>query len=72
MQPGFLKALLKQKIKIDALVESESNQNNKNMKYNRVDLLAVDHNGEHIIIEVQYATEYSYFNGFFMEHLRIL
>lgn len=58
---GFLQALLKQKIKIDALVESESNQNNKNMKYNRVDLLAVDNNGEHIIIEVQYAPENSYF-----------
>lgn len=58
---GFIYALLKEKISISELIESESNQNNTEMKFNRVDLLAVNEKGEHIIIEVQYAPEQSYF-----------
>ncbi len=58
---GFLYALLKEKISITEIIESESNQSNTEMKYNRVDLLAVNEKGEHIIIEVQYAPEQSYF-----------
>lgn len=58
---GFLYALLKEKITITKLAESESNQDNFEMKFNRVELLAVDEKGEHIIIEVQYSPEQSYF-----------
>ena len=58
---GFLYALLKEKITITKLAESESNQDNCEMKFNRVELLAVDEKGEHIIIEVQYSPEQSYF-----------
>ena len=58
---GFLFALLNQKIIIKELLESESNQAHREMKFNRVDLLAEDENGEHIIVEVQYAPEKSYF-----------
>ncbi|MCK5685510.1 Rpn family recombination-promoting nuclease/putative transposase, partial [bacterium] len=58
---GFLYALLKEKISITEIIESESNRINIEMKYNRVDLLATDEKGEHIIIEVQYAPERSYF-----------
>ena len=54
---GFLEALLKQKIKIESLAESESNRNHEFMKYNRVDLLAIDESGDHIIVEVQYSPE---------------
>jgi len=42
------------------LLESESNQDNDTMKYNRVDLLAKNSAGEDIIIEVQYAPEECY------------
>ncbi len=58
---GFLFALLKQKIKIVSLLDTESNQSNKDMKYNRVDLIAEDEKGENIIIEVQYSPEKYYF-----------
>ncbi len=58
---GFLFALLKEKITITDLIESESNQDNREMKFNRVDILAIDSKGEHIIIEVQYSPEQSYF-----------
>jgi len=58
---GFLHALLKEKITITDLLESESNQDNREMKYNRVDVLAINSKGEHIIIEVQYSPEQSYF-----------
>ena len=57
---GFVQALLHDKIKITELLESESNQDNDTMKYNRVDLLAKNSAGEDIIIEVQYAPEECY------------
>ncbi len=58
---GFLLALLGEEIIIESLLESESNQSNSDMKYNRVDLMAINSKGEHIIIEVQYAPEKNYF-----------
>ncbi len=58
---GFLFALLKEKVTITDLIESESNQDNREMKFNRVDVLAINSKGEHIIIEVQYSPEQSYF-----------
>jgi hypothetical protein len=61
MQPGFLLALLGENITIIELLESESNIENKELKYNRVDLVAKDSKGDHIIIEVQYSTDKNYF-----------
>ncbi|MGL1890614.1 MAG: Rpn family recombination-promoting nuclease/putative transposase [Spirochaetaceae bacterium] len=58
---GFLFALLGEKIVIESLLESESNQESRDMKFNRVDLIAVNSKGEHVIIEVQYAPEKNYF-----------
>ncbi len=58
---GFLFALLKEKIIITELIESESNQDSREMKFNRVDVLAINSKGEHVIIEVQYSPEQSYF-----------
>jgi hypothetical protein len=39
---GFLQALLKEKITINELIESESNKPNELMKYNLVDILALN------------------------------
>lgn len=58
---GFLSTLLEKNIKIDHLLESESNQESEEDKQNRVDILAEDEHGEKYIIEVQNANETAYF-----------
>lgn len=58
---GFLTTLLGMKIKIRNMLESESNQDDENDKYNRVDMLAENDKGELFLIEVQNNTEYAYF-----------
>ena len=58
---GFLTTLLNEKITIQKLLESESNQEDEFDKYNRVDMLAEDSKGELILIEVQNNNEYAYF-----------
>ena len=57
---GFLSELLKEDIKIEGLLESESNQEDENDKFNRVDLYAETSKGEHIIIEIQNTRELDY------------
>ena len=58
---GFLTTLLNEEIKINKLLESESNQEDEFDKQNRVDLLAVNDKGELFLIEVQNNSEYAYF-----------
>ena len=58
---GFLTVVLNQKISILEILESESNQENQNDKFNRVDLLVKNQAGELIIIEVQNNKEHDYF-----------
>ena len=58
---GLLTTLLREKITIKHLLESESNQEDEFDKYNRVDLLALNSRQELVIIEVQNNTEYAYF-----------
>lgn len=58
---GLLTTLLKENIKIQKLLESESNQEDEFDKYNRVDMLAENSHGELILIEVQNNNEYAYF-----------
>ena len=58
---GFLTTLLNEKIVIQKLLESESNQEEEFDKYNRVDILAEDSKGKLILIEVQNNNEYAYF-----------
>ncbi|WP_297975039.1 Rpn family recombination-promoting nuclease/putative transposase [uncultured Bacteroides sp.] len=58
---GFLTTLLKEKITIQKLLESESNQEDEFDKYNRVDMLAENSHGELLLIEVQNNSEYAYF-----------
>lgn len=58
---GFLTTLLGMTIHIKNMLESESNQEDENDKYNRVDMLAENDKGELFLIEVQNNTEYAYF-----------
>ena len=59
---GFLSELLGFDVKIQEILESESNQEYSDDKYNRVDLLAKNDKGELILIEVQNETEYDFFH----------
>lgn len=58
---GFLTTLLGHPIKIQKLLESESNQEDADDKQNRVDVLAEDEKGELYLIEIQNETEVAYF-----------
>jgi predicted transposase/invertase (TIGR01784 family) len=58
---GFLTELIGESIKIEAVLESESNQEAEDGKFNRVDLLVENASGELIIIEVQNSHELDYF-----------
>ena len=57
---GFLSELLFTDITILEVLESESNQEIENSKYNRVDIKVTDSNGKIIIIEIQYSRELDY------------
>jgi len=50
---GFLSELLKENITIENILESESNQQLNNDKFNRVDILVKNSKGELVIIEIQ-------------------
>ncbi|MBQ8673030.1 MAG: PD-(D/E)XK nuclease family transposase, partial [Bacteroides sp.] len=58
---GLLTTLLKEKITIKKLLESESNQEEEFDKFNRVDLLAEDAEGRLLLFEIQNNNEYAYF-----------
>lgn len=57
---GFLSELLKEDISIIEILESESNQEERFDKYNRIDLKVRNSRDEIIIIEVQYEREFDY------------
>ncbi len=57
---GFLSELLQEDIKIEGILESESNQEEETDKFNRVDLYAENAKKEHIIIEIQNTRELDY------------
>ena len=59
---GFLSELLFDNIKIEQILESESNQENDNDKFNRVDILTKNSKNELIIIEIQSTFEIDYFH----------
>ncbi len=59
---GFLSELLKEDIQIQSILESESNKQHDDDKYNRVDILVKDSKSELIIIEIQNQSEYDYFH----------
>lgn len=57
---GFISNLLKEEIKVESIMESESNQDTENRKFNRVDLKCKDSQGREIIIEIQNQREVDY------------
>ena len=59
---GFLSELLFDNIKIEQILESESNQETDDGKYNRVDILTQNSKNELIIIEIQSTYEIDYFH----------
>jgi predicted transposase/invertase (TIGR01784 family) len=59
---GFLSELLFDNIKIHQILESESNQENDDDKFNRVDILTQNSKNELIIIEIQSTYEIDYFH----------
>jgi predicted transposase/invertase (TIGR01784 family) len=59
---GFLSELLKTDVFIEEILESESNKQEENSKYNRVDILVKDSGGNLMLIEVQNEKEDDYFH----------
>ncbi len=59
---GFLSELLFDNIKIEKILESESNQETEEDKYNCVDILTQNSKNELIIIEIQSSYEIDYFH----------
>lgn len=57
---GFLSELLKENIEIQNILESETNKETENNKFNRVDLLVKNSKNELIIIEIQNTRELDY------------
>ncbi len=75
---GFLSELLKEDIHIEEILESESNQEYRTDKFNRVDMKVRNSRNELIIIEIQYDREYDYLQRIFysaskaaLEHLDV-
>ena len=59
---GLLTCLLERPIKIKSLLESEGNKESVEDKFNRVDVLAEDEDGELLIFEIQNNRELDYFH----------
>jgi len=57
---AFLSNLLKEEIKVESIIESESNSDAQNRKFNRVDLNCKDSKDRQIIIEIQNQREVDY------------
>jgi predicted transposase/invertase (TIGR01784 family) len=57
---GFLSELIGDDIKIESILEGESNKEDKYQKFNRVDALVQNSKGELIIIEIQNNQEHDY------------
>lgn len=58
---GFLSELLKRKVTITSVLESESNKECYRDKHNRMDVVVEDTEGEIILIELQFIPETDYF-----------
>jgi predicted transposase/invertase (TIGR01784 family) len=59
---GFLSELLRRKIIIKSIGESDGNQTKEDDKYNRVDILVEADNKELVIIELQFYSQDDYFH----------
>ena len=59
---GFLSELIMQDVKIQEIIDSESNKIREDDKYNRVDILVKSTNDELMLIEIQNEREHDYFH----------
>jgi len=59
---GFLSEVLFDDIRIKNIIESESNQENEEDKYNRVDILTENSKNELVIVEIQNSYEIDFFH----------
>lgn len=59
---GFLSELLEEEITIKQILDSESNKETEDDKFNRVDILVENSKNELVIIEVQNSKEHDYFH----------
>lgn len=59
---GLMYSLLNEKFTIKRFLESETNQQSENDKFNRVDILAENEKGELTIFEIQNTRELTYFH----------
>ena len=59
---GFLSELIMQDVKIQEIIDSESNKIREDDKYNRVDILVKSANDELMLIEIQNEREHDYFH----------
>lgn len=57
---GLISVLVKEKVTIVELLDSESNKESKDDKYNRVDIKAKNSKGEIILVEIQQTRELDY------------
>ena len=57
---GFLTVMLREEVRILEILESESNQESADDKFNRVDIKALNSKGEIIIVEIQNTREVHY------------
>ena len=57
---GFLTALLEDDITVVQIIESESNQETDRQKFNKVDIMVLDSQNQHVIIEIQNESESDY------------
>jgi predicted transposase/invertase (TIGR01784 family) len=62
---GFLSELLREDVRIQEILESESNKEDQPDKFNRVDLKVKNQQGDIIIIEVQYDREFDFLQRVF-------
>jgi len=59
---GLLSCLFDKQISITQVLESEGNQEDENSKFNRVDVLVEDENGEKLIIDIQNNYQVDYYH----------
>ena len=57
---GLISVLVGEQVKIEALLESESNKQSRDDKFNRVDIKARNSKGEIILVEIQQTREADY------------
>jgi predicted transposase/invertase (TIGR01784 family) len=62
---GFLSELLREDVRIQEVLESESNKETQRDKFNRVDLKVKNAAGDILIIEVQYDREFDFLQRIF-------